>query len=379
MKRFVIEHADLVTFQCWLQHVADTQLQAAASAVAPMVIGLYRDLAVGADPAGAETWSNQRSVVSLAQIGAPPDIYNPPGQDWGLPPFNPMALREEGYQGFIDLVRANMRHAGGLRIDHVMGLSQLYWVPRGRTPRDGAYVEYPIDDLVGILALESQRQKCLVVGEDLGTVPAGFRERMAAANILSYRVLYFERDEHGFLPPERYPELALAVVSSHDLPTLRAWWEVSDLDLKAKLELFPTPDDRHIARRERKRDIDQLRQALRREALIGDRAGADALFSAAHAYLGRTPCMLATVQLDDITDETEPVNVPTTSGERANWRRRSSLSLEQIAASSRLAKVSEIFAVERRSRATVPPAGRGRAARGAVTTGRHSVNDANAG
>lgn len=362
VKRFVVEHGDLVSFQCWLQYVADDQLRAAAEAASPMVIGLYRDLAVGADPAGAETWSNQRSVVSLAQIGAP-DIYNPPGQDWGLPPLNPMALREEGYQGFIDLVRANMRHAGGLRIDHIMGLSQLYWVPRGRTPRDGTYVEYPIDDLVGILALESQRQKCLVVGEDLGTVPAGFRERMAAAHILSYRVLYFERDEQGFLPPERYPELALAVVSSHDLPTLRAWWDVSDLELKAKLKLFPTADDRHTARRERKRDIDQLRQALRREGLIGDRAGADALFSAAHAYLGRTPCMLATVQLDDITDETEPVNVPTTSDERGNWRRRSSLTLEQILKSSRLATVSGIFAAARRNRATVPPAGRHRAAR----------------
>ena len=363
VKRFVIEHGDLVSFHCWLQYVADDQLRAAAEAASSMVIGLYRDLAVGADPAGAETWSNQRSVVSLAQIGAPPDIYNPPGQDWGLPPFNPMALREEGYRGFIDLVRANMRHAGGLRIDHVMGLLQLYWVPQGLSPKDGTYVQYPIDDLVGILALESQRQKCLVVGEDLGTVPAGFRERMAAANILSYRVLYFERDERGFLPPERYPPLALAVASSHDLPTLRAWWDSSDLDLKAKLRLFPTADDRRIARRERRRDTAQLQQALRREGLVDDPLGADALFSAAHAYLGRTPCMLATVQLDDITDETEPVNVPTTSEERGNWRRRSSLSLEQIAASPRLVKVSEIFAASRRNRAIVPPAGRGRAAR----------------
>jgi 4-alpha-glucanotransferase len=360
VKSFVIEHADLVSFQCWLQYVADAQLKAAAEAAAPMVIGLYRDLAVGAHPAGAETWSNQRSVVSLAQIGAPPDIYNPPGQDWGLPPFAPMALREEGYRGFIDLVRANMRHAGGLRIDHVMGLLQLYWVPQGRSPKEGTYVEYPIDDLVGILALESQRQKCLVVGEDLGTVPAGFRERMAAANILSYRVLYFERDEHGFLPPERYPELALAVVSSHDLPTLRAWWDTSDLNLKAKLRLFPAAEDRRIAGRERSRDIADLRQALRREGLWGDPPGADALFSAAHAYLGRTPCVLATVQLDDITDETEPVNVPTTSDERGNWRRRSSLTLEQIARSSRLAQVSRIFGAERRDRAAVARTGRRR-------------------
>jgi 4-alpha-glucanotransferase len=350
VKAFVAEHADLVSFQIWLQYVADRQLKAAAEAAAPMVVGLYRDLAVGANPAGAETWSNQRSVVTEASVGAPPDIYNPPGQDWGLPPFNPTALREEAYRGFIDLVRANMRHAGGLRIDHVMGLLQLYWVPRGRSPRDGTYVQYPIDDLVGILALESHRQRCLVVGEDLGTVAEGFRERMAAANILSYRVLYFERDEHGFVPPERYPELALAVVSSHDLPTLGAWWETSDLGLKARLKLYPTAGDRRTARRERSRDRAELRQALRREGLLCDALDGGALFAAAHAFLGRTPCMLATVQLDDITDEREPVNVPTTSDEHPNWRRRASLTLEQIAKSSRLAAVCRIFREERQHR-----------------------------
>ncbi len=350
VETFAARHADLVGFQIWLQYVADSQLKAAAEAAAPMVVGLYRDLAVGADPAGAETWSNQRSVVAGAHVGAPPDIYNPPGQDWGLPPFDPMALREEAYRSFIDLVRANMRHAGGLRIDHVMGLMQLYWVPRGRSPRHGTYVQYPIDDLVGILALESHRQRCLVVGEDLGTVPAGFRERMAAANILSYRVLYFERDEHGFLPPERYPELALAVASSHDLPTLRAWWATSDLALKAELKLYPTAEDRRTARRERSRDRSELQHALRREGLAREVLAEDRLFEAAHAFLGRTPCMLATVQTDDITDEITPVNVPTTSDEHPNWRRRSSLTLEQLAKSPRLAKVGSIFRAERRTR-----------------------------
>src|SRR6202044_3969825 len=143
--------------------------------VSPMAVGLYRDLAVGADPSGAETWSNQQTVVMQARVGAPPDIYNPAGQDWGLPPFHPRALRSEGYRSFIELLRANMRHAGGLRIDHVMGLQHLFWVPAGKPPAEGAYVRYPMDDLIGILALESPRQRCLVVGEDLGTVPEGFR------------------------------------------------------------------------------------------------------------------------------------------------------------------------------------------------------------
>ena len=206
-----------------------------------MAVGLYRDLAVGADRAGAETWVNDAAVVSGAQVGAPPDIYNPAGQDWGLPPFHPRALREEAYRSFVELVRANMRHAGGLRIDHVMGLQHLYWVPQGQKPSEGAYVRYPLDDLVGILALESHRHRCLVVGEDLGTVPEGFRERMAEANILSYRVLFFEQDiETGaFVPPQAYPALALAVVGSHDLPTLRGWWEGRDLDIKERLGLFP--------------------------------------------------------------------------------------------------------------------------------------------
>jgi 4-alpha-glucanotransferase len=183
--RFAQDHEALVTFRIWMQWLADRQLTTAAGAADGMAIGLYRDLAVGADPSGAETWASQRAVVSGAQVGAPPDIYNTAGQDWGLPPFHPRALRDEAYASFIELVRANMRHAGGLRIDHVMALQHLYWVPKGQSPASGAYVRYPLDDLVGILALESHRNRCLVVGEDLGTVPEGFRERMAAAGILS--------------------------------------------------------------------------------------------------------------------------------------------------------------------------------------------------
>ena len=228
-----------------------------------MAVGIYRDLAVGADRAGAETWADAAAVVSDAQVGAPPDIHNPAGQDWGLPPFHPRALRAERYQAFIELVRANMRHAGGLRIDHVMGLQHLYWVPQGQKPSAGAYVRYPIEDLVGILALESHRHQCLVVGEDLGTVPVGFRERMAEANILSYRVLYFEQEPKtsAFLPPSAYPTPAVAVIGSHDLPTLRGWWEGRDLDLKERLGLFPQPGE--AARQRQARERDQTAAAAR--------------------------------------------------------------------------------------------------------------------
>jgi 4-alpha-glucanotransferase len=347
--RFAQEHEALLTFRIWMQWLADRQLAAAATATGGMAVGLYRDLAVGADPSGAETWASQRAVVSGAQVGAPPDIYNTAGQDWGLPPFHPRALREEGYASFIELVRANMRHAGGLRIDHVMALQHLYWVPKGRSPADGAYVRYPLEDLVGILALESQRNRCLVVGEDLGTVPAGFRERMAEAGILSYRVLFFEKGESGFLPPEQYPDLALAVVGSHDLPTLRGWWEGADIDLRNRLHLFPDADAVCAARAERAEDRRQLRDALDQEGLLSpDRAeDTEAVVEAAHRFLARSRSGLAIVQIDDLTGEVEPVNVPTTSDEHPNWRRRLSLSVEELARHPRFLTVTAAIAAER--------------------------------
>jgi 4-alpha-glucanotransferase len=353
--RFAEEHRQRLDFLTWLQWIADEQLGAAAAAARDggMAVGLYRDLAVGADRAGAETWADAAAVVSGAQVGCPPDIYNPAGQNWGLPPFHPRALREEGYRSFIELVRANMRHAGGLRIDHVMGLQQLYWVPSGQPASAGAYVRYPTEDLVGILALESQRHRCLVVGEDLGTVPEGFRERMAAANILSYRVLFFEQDmETGeFLPPDAYPELSLSVVGSHDLPTLRGWWEGGDIDLREHLHLYPDPEEAGRQRETRRRDQGQLVSALRREGLLAAEGDPEIpiLSRAAHAYLARTRSVLAMAQIDDLTDEAEPVNVPTTSDEHANWRRRLSMTLDALAERPRFIDIADIFRAERGS------------------------------
>ena len=322
--RFAADERDLVTFRVWLQWLADEQLEGAAAESSHMAVGLYRDLAVGADPSGAEAWASQNAIIADAQIGAPPDIYNPAGQDWGLPPFNPVALREEAYRSFIDLVRANMRHAGGLRIDHVMALQHAYCVPKGRSPAEGAYLRYPLEDLVGILALESQRNKCLVVGEDLGTVPEGFRERMAAANILSYRVLMFEKDESGFIPPAQYPALSLAVAGNHDLPTLHGWWEARDLALKDRLNLFPTPEEATRIREERQSDHKHMAVALRREGLLseGQEIDVEILIREAHTFLARSQSIIAMAQIDDLTDEAEPVNVPTTSDEHPNWRRR---------------------------------------------------------
>jgi glycogen operon protein len=346
---FAQKQADMVRFHLWLQWVADSQLREAAEAAGDMAIGLYRDLAVGAAPVGAEAWRYPESLIPGASIGAPPDILNRAGQNWGLPPLHPIMAREQAYRGFIDLVRANMRYAGGLRIDHAMALLRLYWIPNGNEPRDGAYIHYPADDLIGILALESHRHRCLLVGEDLGTVPEGFRERMAGANILSYRVLFFEKDEKAFLPPEEYPYLALSVAGNHDLSTIRGWWQGSDIDLRERLGLFA--EGAEDALKERQRDRQSLLALLEEQGLIrrGKEVPIDELILAVHAFLGRTNSLLAVVQLDDITSEEEQINLPGTSSENPNWRRRLSRTLAELASDSRLSAMARTIAEQRKA------------------------------
>jgi 4-alpha-glucanotransferase len=328
-----------IEFLNWLQWVADEQLAAAARVAqdAGMTIGLYRDLAVGCDSSGAETWVNFEAFLAGAQIGAPPDIFNPAGQNWGLPPYHPNALRDEAYGSFVNLIRANMRHAGGLRIDHVMGLQHLYCIPEGCRPTEGAYVSYALDDLIGILALESQRLRCIVVGEDLGTVPEGFRDKMAAANILSYRVLFFEQDwdTGSFLPPKRYPRLALAVAGSHDLPTLVGWWEGRDIDLKERLGLYPSDDEAASQRLRRQQDRTSILKAFLAEGTLKEDAEitAEQFAVAAHEFLARSGSALVVLQLDDLIGEPDQVNLPATFLEHPNWRRKYSMTLEEMVSS----------------------------------------------
>ena len=353
--RFAAERRERVELHQYLQWEADRQLGAAARAAetAGLSLGLYRDLAVGVDPNGAEVWADPGMTVTGASVGAPPDALNMKGQDWGLAPVNPVALRREGFAPFIAALRANMRHAGLLRIDHVMALMHLYWIPRGAGPSEGAYVAYPFEALRHVVALESERQRCAVIGEDLGTVPDGFREIMAATGVLSYRVMLFERDHGGgFLPPETYPEQASAAFSTHDIATLRGFWLGRDLEWRRALDLYPSAEAGERERRDRRRERRLLLEALIAADTL-PRAAAQlllpnddspvfepALTEAVYRFLAGSRAGLVLVQLEDVLGEIEQANLPGTVDEHPNWRRRLALALDQILADPEFARLA---------------------------------------
>jgi 4-alpha-glucanotransferase len=357
VNEFAAAHRERVEFFQYLQWEADRQLAAAAAAgrAAGLACGLYRDLAVGADPNGAEAWADQELVTPGASIGAPPDAFNRAGQNWGLAPVNPIVLRRQGYAPFIASLRANMRHAGVLRVDHVMSLNRLYWIPSGMEAKAGAYLTYPFDDLIRLVALESHRQGCAVIGEDLGTVPAGFRETMGSAAVLSYRVLVFERRQDGsFVPPAEYPPLAAASAATHDMATLKGFWLGHDLSWRRRLHLYPDADAADAAVIERRRDRHLLLGALVREGLLaperlGQFLSADAepaysseLARAILAYLAHSRARLMLVQLEDVVGESEQANLPGTIETHPNWRRRMSCTLEEILSGTDLQQVAAL-------------------------------------
>ena len=317
-----------VRYHQYLQYLCDRQLGEAArgARAAGLTVGLIRDLAIGAAPDGAEVWAQPEMFVGGVSVGAPPDPLALSGQIWGLPPLNPHGLARSGFGAFAGLLAANMRHAGGLRIDHVMGLKRLFWVPDGADGKDGAYIAYPFKDLLGQLTLESSRARCLVVGEDLGTVPEGFREPLAAADVQGYRVLFLERAGLDFNPPAAYPANALACVSTHDLPTFIGWWEAADLTERHALGIIPA-DGLDAALAIRAEEKAALLQALVAEDLLPADAAdapppADRIMAAAHGFVARSPAALVMAQTDDLAAERVAVNLPGTSIERPNWRRK---------------------------------------------------------
>lgn len=343
VEAFAKSHAQRVDFHRWLQFECDRQLAHAAQTLSDAggSLGLYRDLAVGASPDGADVWTDPQAYIRGIRVGAPPDALGPLGQDWGLPPLNPQGLARTGYGPFIDMVRANMRHAGALRIDHAMALQHLFWIPPGMTAAQGVYLTYPEQAMVAVLAIESHRARCVIIGEDLGTVPAGFRDRMAAENILSYRLLYFERYEDSglFMRPDTYPHLALSTPTSHDLATIAGNWRGWDVAMRHRLGLCGPDADEPADQAVRAHERDLLRAALVDQGFLpgdfplGADIGADdmaTLITACHRFLARAPSLLMLANLDDLAAEVSQVNVPGTVLEYPNWRRRLSLSLEEL-------------------------------------------------
>jgi len=320
-----VQFYQYVEWQCRMQ-LAEVQ---AAARRAGMAIGLYQDMAVGIDPHGADAWAFQDQLVSNASIGTPPELFSPGGQRWNLAPFHPERIRTDGYRLFADCYRRTMQASGLIRIDHAMGLFRLFWIPDGLDPAQGTYVRYPSEDFLGILALESLRQRVMVIGEDLGTVTPAIRARLMAGGLLSYRLLLFEQTAKGrFAKPSRFPIQAAAAVATHDLPTLRGFWIGRDIEWKTRLKLYAKSQwrERDVATRER--DKQALLDALARERLLpaGCPRTADAvpvmtdeLCRAVYAYVARTPSRLVLLSLEDLLGDIETPNVP---GDHAypSWR-----------------------------------------------------------
>ncbi len=310
----------------FLQFLADRQLAAAALAgrKAGLTLGFYRDLAVGCAPDGAEAFSEAHRLMRNVSIGAPPDLLGPKGQVWGLPPFDPRALASDGFASFGRLIAANMAYAGVLRIDHVLGLKRLFLVPDGAAASEGAYLACPFEPLIGQVMLESVRAQTAVVGEDLGTVPEGFRAQLAKAHILSYKVMRFERHEAGLLPPEAYPHLAAACVATHDLPPLAGWWQASDIaEADALGQLADVETALAVRSAEKAEVIDEIASAdFSVEGVDLDAPLSEAAAAAVHGFIAKSGAALVLIQADDLAMETMPINLPGTDRERPNWRRK---------------------------------------------------------
>lgn len=342
--QFARDHAEELRFYLFAQWLADRSLGRAQARAreAGMAVGLISDLAVGMDAGGSHAWSRPGDILTGLSVGAPPDLLGPLGQDWGLTTFAPLALQRSGFDAFLATIRAALRHAGGVRIDHVLGLRRIWVVPQGASPREGVYLSYPQRDLFRLLALESARARALVVGEDLGTVPDGLRDEMDESGLLGMRVLWFERDEDGvFAAPSRWDRAAAAMTSTHDLPTVAGWWSGRDIDWTWEIGRKSPFEDEQTERARREADRAALWEAL---SEAGTAEGAapppempEAAVDAAVAFVGATPCDLAIVPAEDLFGQVEQPNLPGTIDEHPNWRRRLPADAETLLADPAIA------------------------------------------
>ncbi|SEI65100.1 4-alpha-glucanotransferase [Pseudomonas sp. NFR16] len=320
--QFAAEHGEQIGFHAFAQWLIARGLERAQTAArsSGMKIGLIGDLAVGADGAGSQAWSRQDELLSALTVGAPPDILNRSGQSWGISAFSPTGLKRNGFRAFIEMLRANFAHAGGLRIDHVMGLQRLWVVPLGSPPSDGAYLNYPLDDMLRLLCLESWRHKAVVLGEDLGTVPEGLHDKLSEREILGMRVLLFEQDNAQFKPIIKWSNDALATTSTHDLPTLTGWLSELDIEWNKTLgHIDANTEQDWRAARERERQ--GLRTALRQNYGMHDNSDSD-LIDGSIRYLGHTRAPLVLLPIEDALGIEEQANLPGTIDSHPNWRRR---------------------------------------------------------
>jgi 4-alpha-glucanotransferase len=320
---FARAHDRRIGYHAWLQWLLDDQVRRAGEPT-PLV----HDLAIGVDPAGADAWQWQDVLATGVRVGAPPDEFNTSGQDWGLPPFVPWKLRAAGYEPFVQTVRSGLRHAGGLRVDHVMGLFRLFWVPEGGRPADGTYVRFHGTDLLDILALESDRAGALVVGEDLGTVEPWIRQALTDRGVLSYRLLWFEKD-----PPPAYPTQALAAVTTHDLPTVAGLWTGSDLEAQRRLDLSPN-----------EASTKEMRDRLAEQVGADDDDPPGEVVVAAYRLLATAPSMVVSATLDDALGVEERPNMPGTISEWPNWSLALPVPLEAAMASDQVNAVADALA-----------------------------------
>ena len=339
--QFTFEHAHDPLFHFYLQWLAEIQLEACQQLAldSGMAVGLIRDLAVASSSNSAEVKLNPDLFCSRASIGAPPDPLGPQGQNWGLPPMKPTVLVDSGYAHFITLLQNNMSHCGALRIDHIMALMRLWWCPGPGDSSTGAYIYYPVTDLFAILRLESLRQQCVVIGEDLGVVPPEIRERMAHSGILSNALFYFEKyDGVVFKRPEHFAPRCLSMVANHDVPTLTAWWNKTDIALREKIGLLDDKEVLAATIHHRESDLIQVLHWVNNAGLLPaewldfniHRPFDELLCRAIFHTSGRMASQLVSVQIEDLCFAELPVNIPGTCDEYPNWRRKLPMSIDAL-------------------------------------------------
>lgn len=341
VKSFIKENAEQVELYMYLQWIADGQINEVQlfAEEKGMSVGLYRDLAVGVADSGSETWADDGILCQDVSIGAPPDVLGPLGQNWGLPPLNPQRLKETAYDAFIQLLRANMKYCGALRIDHVLGLLRLWWIPKGENATQGAYMYYPVEDMLAILALESHRHQCSVIGEDLGTVPDEIVTLLGDAGVHSYKVFFFETAEDGgYYSPQHYTDQSMSALCTHDMPTLRGFWHCEDLNMGKELGLYPDSEQLQELFDSRAKSKQAILDSIAWHGHLPEGIGRDAAYvpmdrhlsEGLQMHLAAGSSTLLSLQLEDWLEMDKPVNIPGTVDEYPNWRRKLSASLDDL-------------------------------------------------